>query len=251
MSGKSLFWPTVITFSGLLILLALGTWQMQRLAWKNGLNDTVRARTTADAVPLPAAAEWQGLDLDTWEYRPVTTRGRFDHEREVHVFTQISAPRGRFNGPGYWVITPFVVEGGGIVMVNRGFVPARFKEAATRMQGQVTGLQSVVGLFRKPDRQAFFVPDNNYDDNLWYFRDIGAMARASGAKAQGQTFASFILDDKGDPGGEGAPGGLPQAGETRLAFKNDHLQYAITWYALALCLIGVYIAYAWKSRERK
>ena len=249
MTGRPLFWPTVVAISGLVVLLALGTWQLQRLTWKTDLIAAVKGRVAMKVVPLPGPAEWQAIDIDAWEYRPVTVRGQFDHDREVHVFTQLSSPRGRYSGPGYWVITPLALDGGGTVMVNRGFVPDRFKAADTRQRGQIDGPQVVTGLFRKPDRQGFFVPDNDVAKNLWYHRDIDAMARGAGAAENGTPFAPFIIDAGLDAGETGTPGGLPQAGETRLSFKNDHLQYALTWYALGVCLIGVFAAYVRKTRK--
>jgi surfeit locus 1 family protein len=234
MHPKSLFWPTVVTIAGLAVLTGLGTWQLQRLAWKTELIATVEARVNAEPVPLPAPVEWPTLDLDDWEYRPVTATGTFDHAHEFHVFTHLPEPRGPLGGSGYWIITPLVLGGGGTVLVNRGFVPRDFKDPATRPAGQVTGPVTVNGLVRAPERQHAFVPDNDPARNIWFFRDVAAMAAA----ARHPDAAPFLIDERANT----VPGGLPQAGETRLRFANDHLQYALTWYGLVLCLAAVYIA---------
>jgi surfeit locus 1 family protein len=242
MRPKSLFWPTVVTIAGLATLTGLGTWQLQRLAWKTELIATVEARVNAGPIPLPVPVEWARLDLDALEYRPVTATGAFDHAHEFHVFTHLPEPRGPHRGAGYWIITPLLLESGGTVLVNRGFVPRDFKDPATRAAGQVAGPLTVTGLVRAPERQQAFVPDNDRERNIWFFRDVAAMAAAAGRPDA----APFLIDERANA----VPGGLPQAGETRLRFANDHLQYALTWYGLVLCLGGVYIAFWIANRGR-
>lgn len=242
MRPRSLFWPTLVTIAGSAVLAGLGTWQMHRLTSKTQLIATVEARVNADPVPLPGQSEWPQLDLGRMEYRPVTAAGVFDHAHEFHVFTQLSQPRGRHGGPGYWIITPLLLDGGGTVMVNRGFVPREFKDPTTRPAGQASGPVTVTGLIRAPERQQAFVPDNDRENNVWFFRDVAAMAAASGHS----DVAPFLVDERASA----VPGGLPQAGETQIVFRNDHLQYALTWYGLALCLAGVYIALWIGSRRR-
>lgn len=234
MRSKSLFWPTVVTIAGLATLIGLGTWQLQRLSWKIGLIATVEARVNAAPVAMPAQAEWSQVDLEQMEYRPVTVTGAFDHAHEVHMFTHLPRASGRHSGPGYWIIAPFRLDNGGTILVNRGFVPRDHKDPATRPEGQVAGTVTLTGLIRRPERQQAFVPDNDPARNIWFFRDIAAMAAAAGYPDA----APFVLDETANA----IPGGLPQAGETRLVFTNDHLHYALTWYGLALCLAGVYIA---------
>jgi surfeit locus 1 family protein len=234
MRSKSLFWPTVVTIAGLATLIGLGTWQLQRLAWKTGLIATVESRVNADPIAMPSRVQWPLVDLEQMEYRPVTATGAFDHAGEAHIFTQLPQARGRNGGPGFWIIAPFRLDDGGTVLVNRGFVPREFEDPSTRPEGQVTGTVTLTGLIRRPERQQAFVPDNDPARNIWFFRDIAAMASAAGYPEA----APFLLDERANA----IPGGLPQAGETRLVFKNDHLQYALTWYGLALCLAGIYIA---------
>lgn len=240
--SPSFVWPTVVTLAGLAILIGLGTWQLQRMGWKADLVATVEARVRAEPIPLPAPEQWSGLDVESLEYRPATAAGAFDHDNEFHVFTHLPKPRGAIGGAGYWIVTPLLLDGGGAVLVNRGFVPQDFKDPSTRPDGQVTGPVTVTGLIRPPERQHAFVPDNDPARNIWFFRDLRAMAAAAGLAHA----APFLLDERANS----IPGGLPQAGETRLEFTDNHLQYALTWYALALCLAGVYIALWIGSRRR-
>ncbi len=241
MTARALFWPSAFALAGLVVLIGLGTWQLQRLEWKTGLIAKVAERAGSSAVTVPSPAEWDRMNVEDWRYRPVTLTGTFDHDREVHVFTSLPSPRGKNGGPGYWVVVPLALEGGGTVMVNRGFVPEKFKDSTSRQQGLVAGPQTVTGLLRKPERQGWFVPENDVSGNVWYYRDIAAMKKVSGARR----LAPFLVDVR-EPS---PPGGLPQPGETLLRFKNNHLQYAITWFALAACLIGVFAAFAWKARR--
>jgi surfeit locus 1 family protein len=171
------------------------------------------------------------------EYRRVTASGRFDHAREVHVYTVVSEQKGRHAGPGYWVMTPLQLASGAFVIVNRGFVPLDRKDAATRRAGQVEGNVTVAGLLRMPEQANFFSPANDPSRNAWYRRDPGEIARA----LKIDRAAPFTVDADATP----IPGGLPEGGRTRLAFPNDHLGYALTWFGLALALAGVFGVFAW------
>lgn len=229
------------TLVGLAILLALGTWQMQRLSWKNDLIARAESRSQGEPAPLPEPEAWDGLVPEEYEYRAVQFTGRYLHEAEMHAYTVLSEPRGAHGGQGWWVMTPLELDGGGWVIVNRGFVPEDRKNAALRPQGQSVGEVSVQGLMRVPQRRGFFVPDDDIGNNVWFTRDPARMAQAAGLEGP---VAPFFVDASGTPSG-----GLPQGGETRLSFRNDHLGYALTWYGLAATLIGVFAAWAWGRRE--
>lgn len=231
---RPLFWPTLAALCALAILLGLGTWQVQRLAWKNDLIAKVTERAKLSAVPLPPQDQWSEMDLGTHEYRPVILTGIFDHKAEIHAFTSIPEPRGAKGGPGYWVLTPMRIEGGGTVLVNRGFVPEANKASDSRAAGLVEGLVTLTGLFRLSEMQRTFVPDADLTKNVWFARNVEQMASARAIADA----APFYIDTLGT-----APGGLPQGGETRLSFRNAHLEYALTWYGLACALIAVYLAY--------
>ncbi|MFV2092331.1 MAG: SURF1 family protein, partial [Hyphomicrobiales bacterium] len=174
------------------------------------------------------------LDLDEWEYRPVSVEGTYDFSAEFHAYTIVSEPRGTYSGPGYWIFTPLNLAGGGAVMVNRGFVPERFKLAKTRAAGQLPGRQRVVGLLRKTEVPGTFALAADLKNNVWTVRDLPAMTRSLGRA----DLAPFLIDAKAI-----APGFLPQGGETRLKFVNNHLDYALTWYGLGIVLLGVYLAF--------
>lgn len=214
---------TAVTF----VLLSLGVWQVQRLFWKLDLIERVNARVAAspvDAPRWPAAAPPPGKD---YEYRHITVTGRFRHESETLV--QASTER----GPGFWVVTPLVREDGTVVLVNRGFVPPDKRDPALRKDGNVEAPVSVTGLLRLSEPGGGFLRNNDPAGNRWYSRDVAAIEAARGLPGAEPYFID--ADDTANPGG------LPVGGLTRIVFPNNHLVYAITWFALAAMLAGAII----------
>lgn len=235
---RALVLPAILSAVGIAILLGLGFWQLERRVWKEELIARVEARTGAPLAPLPPESEWANVNAERDEYRRVTATGVFRHEREVHVYTVASEGSGRHAGPGYWVMTPLQLASGAYVIVNRGFVPLDRKDPETRAAGQIAGEVTVTGLLRMPEQAGYFTPLNDPARNAWYRRDPAEIAAALGL----QRAAPFTIDADASQ----LPGGLPEGGRTRLNFPNDHLQYAITWFGLALALAGVFAAFVWQ-----
>ena len=228
--------PTLLTVCGLAILIGLGTWQLERKVWKENLIATITARLTAvPAVGVPPRSEWQSLDRAQTEFRRVSVPVEFLNDQEALVYTAGSALRPDVKGIGYWVFTPARLPGGSIVVVNRGFVPIERKEPATRSAGKVSGTVDIVGVLRWPDQRGMFTPNDEPQHNIWYVRDPEVIGPA---KHWG-TVAPFFIDMEAPQ----PPGGLPRAAPAELRIPNDHLQYALTWFGLALTLVGVYIVY--------
>jgi surfeit locus 1 family protein len=234
--------PGLVAALALGILLSLGTWQLSRLAWKQGLVAQVEERSTAPAIPLSGREGWGRMSPERDEYRRVTVTGRFRHEGEAYLYhvagDSRQADRGRPQGQGYFVMTPLVTAGGDTVIVNRGFVPTERRDPATRTAGQVEGEMTVTGLVRYPETRGAFAAPDDPARRLFYTRDLVAMARVMGVNAR--MTAPFSIDAEDSA----VPGGLPRGGETRLTFANRHLEYALTWFGLALTLIGVFAAFA-------
>jgi surfeit locus 1 family protein len=240
-----LIWPTLAALAGLAVLIGLGSWQMERKAWKEGLIARIAARVHADPVPLPAGPSTDGRgDL---EYLHVSARGRFHHDKERYLYAPIPG------GPGWHVYTPLELEPRRIVWVNRGWVPEVRKAPDTRPQGQLPGEVEVMGLVRLQVRPGWFTPQNDPTRNLWYWPDIAAMTASAfpaGPQTGPQTGPGspqspvplrLVLEADAQPE---PPGGLPRGGVTRLELPNRHLEYAVTWYGLAGTLVGVYLAFA-------
>lgn len=228
----------LVLLAALAVLLSLGTWQMQRLAWKERLLADIAERRTEAAVPLSAieAMKAGGADI---EYRPVTVTGTFENDRERHFLATYA---GR---SGYHVYTPLRLADGRAVFVNRGFVPYDLKEPATRPDGQAAGERTVTGLARDrlAGKPSSLVPDNDLAKNVFYWKDLDAMAASAGIAPE--TLVPFFVDADATPN----PGGFPVGGVTQFELPNNHLQYALTWYGLALALVGVAGLYAWRSRR--
>jgi surfeit locus 1 family protein len=204
---------------------ALGVWQVERLSWKLDLIERIDRRVHARAVPLPPSPSWPAFDAERGEYRHVVARGRFLHDRE----TLVDALTER--GPGFWVITPLRTADG-IILINRGYVPTDRKGAATRAAGQVAGEVAVKGLVRTTEPGGRFLRANAPAQDRWFSRDAAAIARARKL----ETTAPFFIDADSSPN----PGGYPVGGMTVLQFRNAHLIYAGTWFALAaLSLAGL------------
>jgi surfeit locus 1 family protein len=231
---RPLFWPTLFTVPVLLLCLGLGSWQVQRLFWKEGLIAQRQAAVAAAPAPVPRnLAEARGM-----EFHRVIDEGVFLHDKEI--FLGATSEGG---GQGYQVLTPLLEPGGRIVLVNRGFIPGELKDPAKRAAGQVPGTVRVLGLLRLPPdgRPSWFVPDNRPDLNYWFWVDIPAMSAA----ARLDHVAPFYIDADATPN----PGGWPKGGVTRLWLPNNHLQYAITWFSLAVALIVIYVLFHRRQAE--
>lgn len=233
--ARSLVAPALATLVGIAVLVGLGVWQLQRLAWKEALIAAVESRVHAAPVDLPAEADWPKLDPADTEYRHVRLAGVYDASRQALVFRALASPRGRYGGPGYLVMTPLRLASGAVVLVNRGFVPQdRKSDAALRDSG--VGETLVTGLMRASEERTWFTPADDPARGQWFTRDVEAIARAMGLSRH----APFSIDADASPD----PADLPEGGETILAFPNSHLSYAMTWFGMALALAGVFGAYA-------
>lgn len=230
---KPTFWPTVMTVPALIVLLGLGTWQVQRLFWKLEIIQTIEARSQQPAIPLPPN---DAIDPVALEYRKVAVAGRFLHERELHVL----APN-RQGTHGFHVFTPLERADGGVILVSRGWVPPEAKEPSARPGSQPEGRQQIEGYVRLPWSRGWVGPENDVARNMWFAVDPGAMGAAIG-----QSLPPVYVEAGPTPRGS-----LPAGGQTRLAIRNDHLQYAITWYSFAVILIVVYIVYHRRAGTRE
>lgn len=243
---RRLLGPGIFTLIAFVFLCVLGFWQLQRLAWKEDLIARVEQRQQMSAaVPLPAERDWPKIGTERDEYRRVKAEGKYCYDRESFAYALLSNPRGKFSGPGYWVMTPLELATGGIVIVNRGFVPMERMDLTTKNAGLESAQVTVTGLLRMPERRSWFTPPDDAARRIWQERDPAAIAKAYGLAR----VAPFFIDAD-----QSGPNGYPQGGETRLSFPNNHLQYAVTWFGLALALLGVFFVYArreWRHTERR
>jgi surfeit locus 1 family protein len=217
---------TLVTAAMLAVLVSLGVWQVERLHWKLGLIAQVNRNLTLPPVPLDEALAMGKAA----EYRRVALDGYFEHGKEAYVYG--IAPGGT---PVFHVVTPFVPDEGPILLVDRGIVPEALRDPAGRKAGQVEGERHIVGVWRTPDPPGLFTPPPDLSRRIWFSRDVKSIAAAD----RFTPAVPAIVEADAAPN----PGGWPKGGQTVVTFRNEHLQYAITWFGLAATLLGVYIAY--------
>jgi surfeit locus 1 family protein len=226
---RGLLVPAIVLIGALAVLVSLGTWQLERRAWKEALIAELERKLAAPAADLPPRERWPQLDAATDEFRRVKFSAEFLPDQEALVYSSGSSLRPDVKGPGYFVFSPARLAGGGIVVVDRGFVPEGKQDPGARAQGRLSGTIDIVGVLRWPEARGAFTPSDQPDKNLWFARDPLAMAAAKGWGA----VAPFYVDQEAPV----APGGLPKAGPVQPSLPNNHLQYAVTWYGLALVFL--------------
>ncbi|MCO5131778.1 MAG: SURF1 family protein [Xanthobacteraceae bacterium] len=230
-AGLSVFSAAMVA-----VLIGLGVWQLQRRVEKHALIALLDARLAAAPVPLPAPADWPGLTPGRDEFRRVKFSATFEARPEAHVFSSGSAVRADITSPGVWVFAPARVEGSGIVAVNRGFAPeGQFDRIAPAPSGEVV----LTGYLRFPETPHLWTPQADRAKRLWFLRDPRAMAQTLGWGA----VAPFYVDLEAP-----APAtGVPKPGPLEVHLKDDHMQYAITWFGLAAAVgiaFAVWLAHA-------
>ena len=216
---------------------ALGIWQLERRAWKLDLIDRVEHRLRAAPVAAPGPAAWAAVNAADDEYRQLIVPGRFLDDRETLVQAVSDL------GGGFWVMAPFQTDDGFTVLVNRGFVPPDKRDPQARLAGKPSGEHTEIhGLLRMSEPKGGFLRNNDPAGNRWYSRDVQAIATAQGI-AQ---VAPYFIDADATPN----PGGWPVGGLTVVSFHNSHLVYAVTWFGLALMVLGA-VAYLLRHEMRE
>ncbi|WP_170761762.1 SURF1 family protein [Ruegeria lacuscaerulensis] len=209
----------IFGIAGLAILLSLGFWQLQRLAWKQGVLAEIETRIAGEPVELP-----DRISLADDRYLPVTISGEME-PGEIHVLVSVKQV-----GAGYRIIQSFSTEDR-TILVDRGFVPTTAKQAERQ-----TGQMEVTGNLHWPVEIDSYTPEPDIDDNIWFARDVPNLAAALGAEP-----VMLIARSQTDPGVTPLPvnaAGIP----------NDHLQYAITWFGLALVWAAMTGYFLWRNR---
>ena len=225
---------TVFAIPSLLILVGLGVWQLQRLEWKENLIADRMERMTAPAVELRAVpdAGWRAFEL-----RAVRTRGFYLHEKSLEITSRTLNGR-----PGVHVITPLVLsDGSGIVLVNRGWAPPprELNPAEFRRPG---GVVLVEGFLRAGAKTSAWVPDNEPGTDVGFYAEAPAMAKARGLGHA----KPYVVELAPAPA---AGDGYPIPGQTITSVRNNHLQYAVTWFGLAATLVVIYVIFQVRRRD--
>lgn len=234
-AARGMVVPAAFTVAGLAVLIGLGTWQLERKAWKERLIATLAERVAAPPVALPPPQEWGALSPGNAEFLRVRFRADLQGE-EALVYTSGSTLRDDVKAPGYFVFAAARLPGGQSVVVNRGYVK-------DRGHPKPAGPAEIVGYLRWPEPSPWFVADYDAGSRVWHVRDHRLMAARHGWERP----APFYIEQEAPV----PPGGVPHPARLHPNLPNNHLQYALTWYGLALTLIGVFAAWAFDRRRRK
>lgn len=219
---RRMLWPLVFGLGGTAILLSLGVWQVQRLAWKEGVLSQIEARIAAEPGMLPEA-----IDPERDAYLPVVAEGRMSADAVRVLVSQ------RGQGAGYRIISPFETEGRR-VLLDRGIMPT---EADVPVH---SGPVVVTGNLHWPDEVDGFTPENDLARNIWYARDVDVLAAHFGTEP-----AMIVARDLSVPDDPVSPLPVDTSG-----IPNDHLNYAITWFSLAALWLGMTLYLLWRIRQR-
>jgi cytochrome oxidase assembly protein ShyY1 len=239
----------IFTLAMLAVFIGLGLWQLQRRAEKHALIAALTERLASPPAPLPAASQWRELTAADDEFRRVRFTASYPHWPDAMVYSAGSAVREDISGPGTWAFLPARLPSGETVVVNTGFVPNTMQDRAVedRAVARLATDQSVAltGYLRFPEAAGLLTPAENPDKRLWFVRDHLAMAHRLGWSKDGSQLAPFYIDLE-TPAPES---GVPKPGPLDVHLKDDHMQYAITWFALAA---AVAIAFAvWLRGARR
>jgi len=223
---KPTFGASILTLIGVVLLLGLGTWQVQRLVWKNEILNKIHERMTDDIMIFPS----QILDVDQFDYAKGAVRGEFLYDKEFFVVSR------HYNGErGVHALTPFRRLSGDLILVNRGFV----REEDIPFMRRPKGVIILNGILHLPDDRNRFTPKNTSGSNMIYASDVDFIARETGFE-----FSSPMVLYASD-----VKSGVPVGGQIRLDIANDHLEYAFFWYVMALMMIVFYFSFFLKRAE--
>lgn len=226
-------WPTVFAVPAALLLVSLGVWQLQRLERKEALIAELAVRMEAPAIHLPKHI----IHPTALEYRRVVLMGRFIHDKEMYL-----TGRSYAGMAGFHVVTPFLLQDGRTVLVDRGWVPVGRKDPLSRSESQVEGPIRLAGVVRLAGWQgrSLLKPESWSGRDTWVYVDGSAMAKKASLV---RPITEVYVDAESMQG----PGRLPVGGQTQMNLRNDHLQYAVTWFSLALALVIIYLLYHIRS----
>lgn len=242
MSGRRLGFG-VFTLVMVAAFVGLGVWQLQRRVEKHALIAALNERLAAAPVPLPPASQWSALTPGHDEFRRVSFTAAFESRLDAMVYSSGSAIRSDISGPGTWAFLPARMGDGETIAVNAGFVPNTMQDrnVQDRAVAQlVTGKPvAMTGYIRFPETAGMLTPDVEHDKRLWFARDHLAMAQALGW----DKVAPFYIDLETPV----PPNGIPKPGPLQVQLRDEHMQYAITWFSLAFA-VAIAFAVWWRRR---
>lgn len=233
---KPRLFPTLFTLCAVIILVLLGTWQVHRLQWKLGVIEKVEHSLSLPAYQLDDA-DLNELNIDHFQYRVVKMHGRFLHEDEHYLYFGEKIFKGEV---GFLVLTPLILANGQVILVDRGWVPKTLKDPVSRPDSLVKGEVEVTGMLHKGEVPGWFTPENDPDRNLWFWIDVPDMLKSYSNNGLTSFYIRALAKQN--------QADFPVPGEKEVKYRNDHLQYAVIWYSLAIILIVIYVLYHFRRQ---
>jgi surfeit locus 1 family protein len=219
---KPKFVPLVSFVIALLILLSLSLWQVKRLVWKTNLIEQRVSNFEGKPKNL--------FDIkkpNENEFKKVFIEGQLLNNLEFFM------PALSKNGNnGFHIIVPMEVEKKKLILFDTGWVPLAKKEKNKRLNNLIKEKKIFTAVIRLPGRKGYFQPDNDNIKNFWFFVEPKLMEETISMKLENRFYLEAV---------DNGPNGYPLGNQTRIYLRNNHLQYAITWFLIALSLIGVFI----------
>ncbi len=217
---------TLCTIPSLIVLFLLGSWQIQRLSWKSELISNYNINFSKDPISVDELLHKN----EEKKFRRVVISGKYDHENEIQIIGKTYE-----GNAGFHIITPFILTNNEIIYVNRGWVPKKYVDRNKREFTLFEGNTKVIGLVRLPQKKGYFVPENEPHNGFWF--TIKPDEFNSHLEISADT--NYYIDELNIDGKLK----LPMPANGKIQIPNNHLQYAITWYSLAIGLLLVYIAW--------
>jgi cytochrome oxidase assembly protein ShyY1 len=231
----------IFTFAMVALFIGLGVWQLQRRVEKHALIAALTERLAAAPMPLPASSAWRTLSAGQDEFRRVTLLATYTRLPDAMVYSAGSAVREDVSGPGTWAFLPARLNTGETVVINAGFIQNTMQDRAVQDRAVSALLTdkpaTLIGYLRFPEPAGMLTQTENRTKRLWFARDHLAMARALG---WGEVAPFYIDLEQPVPAS-----GIPKPGPLDAHLRDDHLQYALTWFALAGILVVAFGAWWW------
>ena len=209
-----------IAIPGLLVLLSLGVWQTKRLAWKESLLENINYNLSSEPAFLP-----NSVKKSEHNYKMVKVKGALE-PRSIFILTPVKG-----SGAGFRVISPFKLVDGGKILIDRGVIKEKDKSLL-----KTSGQQSLVkGYLSWPNETDYFTPEPNFTRNIWFSRDLEKMANF----LETQPILVVLTENRLDPS-------IRMQDPTN-DIPNNHLQYAITWFMMAILWFGMSVYFVYKK----
>jgi cytochrome oxidase assembly protein ShyY1 len=235
----------IFTLAMLVLFVGLGVWQLQRRAEKHALIAALHERLAAEPGSLPSPSQWPALNPAHDEFRRIRFTATYALVPDAMVYSSGSSVRDDISGPGTWAFVPARLPTGESIVINAGFVQNTMQDRSQEDRAvaplKTNAPAMLTGYIRFPATAGLLTPAENLPKRLWFTRDHLAMAQALG---WGQV-APFYIDLEAPV----PPNGIPKPGPLTVHLKDDHLQYAITWFALAGA-VAIAFAVWWRGRRR-